>query len=181
MYEDEMAFMSCEDRNYYRDARVTAKRAEVPKGPFEWIVCNLCQGKGKVVNPSIDASGLTAEDFHEDPDLAEDYRSGVYDIPCARCGGRTTIPSPDADQEREAQERKERWGDIDPDRLNMRWKKSACPCGSGDEAYEVLDSRGIYLSLGCETCLPASLESYRADVLYGPTYEVDEPIEPEEY
>ncbi len=101
MYEDEMAFMSCEDRNYYRDPRVTAKLARVPKGPYKWIVCDLCQGKGKVVNPSIDASGLTAEDFHEDPDLAENYRSGMYDIQCPRCGGRTTIPSPEAGDEDE--------------------------------------------------------------------------------
>lgn len=69
---------------------------------------------------------------------------------------------------------------IDFNRLNMRGRGRACICGSGDEAYEVLDSRGIYLALGCEKCLPARLESYRADVLYGPTYEADEPIEPEE-
>lgn len=93
MAEDELAFMSCEDRNYYRDPRVTATRAAVPEDrPWHWEICDLCDGRGKVVNPSIDASGLTADDFAEDPGFAEDYRSGVYDIPCPRCGGRTTIP-----------------------------------------------------------------------------------------
>ena len=101
MYEDEMALMSCEDRNYYRDARVTAKRAKVPEGPFEWVVCDLCDGRRTVVNPSIDASGLSAEDFAEDPDFAEQYMSGAFDIPCPRCGGRSTIPSPEAGDDQE--------------------------------------------------------------------------------
>jgi hypothetical protein len=86
MYDDEYAFMSCEDRNYYRDRRVTARYIEKPDRPFRWEVCDLCDGEGKVVNPSIDANGLTAEDF------AEDYFRGRYDITCPQCRGRTTIP-----------------------------------------------------------------------------------------
>lgn len=85
-----------EDRNYYRDPRVTARRAKRPDSPFKWVVCDLCDGRGTVVNPAIDADGLTAEDFADDPDFADDYRSGVYDIQCPRCGGRTTIPEPEA-------------------------------------------------------------------------------------
>ena len=101
MNEDELGMMSIEDQNYYRDPRVTAKRAKVPEGPFKWVVCNLCQGKGKVVNPSIDSGGLSAEDFAEDPDFMEGYLSGMYDIECPRCAGRTTIPSPEAGDEPE--------------------------------------------------------------------------------
>lgn len=52
-----------------------------------WLVCPVCDGEGKTVNPSIDAHGLTDEDFREDPDFAEDYRSGIYDITCAACHG----------------------------------------------------------------------------------------------
>jgi hypothetical protein len=87
-------YMNCEDRNYARDRRVTARYIEQPpKGiPFNWVVCDLCEGNGKVVNPSIDASGLSAEDFRDDPDFADDYRSGVYDIQCPQCRGRTTVP-----------------------------------------------------------------------------------------
>ena len=52
-----------------------------------WIICPVCDGDGRVVNPNIDAHGLTAEDFDEDPDFAEDYASGLYDIPCTPCDG----------------------------------------------------------------------------------------------
>jgi hypothetical protein len=45
------------------------------------------RGEGTCVNPNIDANGLTAEDFAEDPDFAEDYFGGVYDVRCAACGG----------------------------------------------------------------------------------------------
>ena len=68
---------------------------------------------------------------------------------------------------------------IDFDRLTVRWASFECACGSGDDDYQVLDSRGIYITRGCEACLSDKLKGYRADVLYGPTYEVDEAIEPE--
>lgn len=86
--------LSCEDRNYNRDRRVTAERAQIPDGPYKWVVCDLCEGKSTVVNPSIDCCGLTAEDFRDDPDFADDYIGGCYDITCPRCGGRSTIPQP---------------------------------------------------------------------------------------
>ena len=60
--------------------------------PFEWKVCETCDGKGRHVNPSIDSHGLTADDFAEDPDFAEDYFSGVYDEPCYECHGRKKVP-----------------------------------------------------------------------------------------
>lgn len=52
-----------------------------------WIICPACHGEGTCVNPNIDANGLTAEDFAEDPDFAEEYRSGTYDVSCAACNG----------------------------------------------------------------------------------------------
>jgi hypothetical protein len=52
-----------------------------------WILCPVCNGEGKTVNPNIDDNGLTEEDFREDPDFAEDYKSGVYDITCNACHG----------------------------------------------------------------------------------------------
>ena len=55
--------------------------------PFKYGVCPVCRGKGTHVNPSIDCNGLTAEDFAEDPDFAEDYFSGSYDVQCNGCGG----------------------------------------------------------------------------------------------
>lgn len=50
-------------------------------------VCSQCEGSGVVVNPNIDCCGLTEEDFYEDPDFAEDYLSGRFDVACPRCDG----------------------------------------------------------------------------------------------
>ena len=69
--------------------------------PCRMVVCGRCQGEGTHVNPSIDGNGLTAEDFAEDPDFADDYRSGVYDVQCEECHGRNVTPEID----REACER----------------------------------------------------------------------------
>lgn len=107
-----MEYFSLEDRNYHSDYRVRAKgdiwwsdivgskaylKERTEDGQlqyvnFKYTVCPLCEGKGSHVNPSIDACGLTAEDFHNDPQFFEDYRSGVYDIPCNLCSGLRVIP-----------------------------------------------------------------------------------------
>lgn len=55
-----------------------------------WEVCPTCNGKGKHTNPSIDAHGISSDEFAEDPDFAEDYHRGIYDVPCYECKGRTT-------------------------------------------------------------------------------------------
>ena len=59
--------------------------------PKKKIVCPTCGGEGKHVNPSIDAHGLSREDFDEDPDFARDYMSGVYDVPCYECRGNNVV------------------------------------------------------------------------------------------
>ena len=66
--------------------------------PAVYVVCGLCDGRGQHVNPSIDAHGLTAEDFDMDPDFAEDYRSGAYDMVCAQCDGRRVELVPDVER-----------------------------------------------------------------------------------
>jgi hypothetical protein len=53
----------------------------------KWVICFTCSGDGHVVNPDIDACGLTDSDWHDDPDFKEDYMSGVYDIQCRTCSG----------------------------------------------------------------------------------------------
>lgn len=57
----------------------------------KWILCPVCEGDGKTVNPDIDSNGLTAEDFREDPDFAENYWSGMYDITCRGCNGHRVV------------------------------------------------------------------------------------------
>ncbi len=56
--------------------------------PAKVEVCPTCGGRGKHVNPSIDAGGLSREDFYEDPDFADEYMSGRYDVACYECHGR---------------------------------------------------------------------------------------------
>lgn len=65
--------------------------------PTKWDVCPVCDGDGKHVNPSIDAGGISQEQFDDDPDFAEQYRSGHYDQTCTHCEGRTTVQVVDWD------------------------------------------------------------------------------------
>ena len=60
--------------------------------PIKFVVCDRCHGKGSHCNPAVDGHGLTREDFAEDPDFAEDYFRGVYDVACESCGGRRVMP-----------------------------------------------------------------------------------------
>ncbi len=63
--------------------------------PCKYEVCTRCEGKGTHVNPSIDGHGLTRDDFADDPDFAEDYFNGVYDVKCYQCCGTRVEPHPD--------------------------------------------------------------------------------------
>lgn len=63
--------------------------------PCKYEVCWRCEGKGTHVNPSIDGHGLTRDDFADDPDFAEAYFEGRYDITCQTCNGRNVLPHPD--------------------------------------------------------------------------------------
>ena len=62
--------------------------------PGKVIVCPRCDGRGSYVNPSIDAHGISPEEFHEDPDFAEDYFRGSYDITCVECNGTNVVLKP---------------------------------------------------------------------------------------
>lgn len=92
-------------------------------GRFE--VCSVCEGRGKVVNPAIDSHGLTAEAFAEDPDFAEGYFSGRYDINCGWCGGRRVELLPDEDRNPAEllelyREVMQSWREIEDELLNER-------------------------------------------------------------
>ena len=84
--------------------------------PGKYEVCPNCNGKGTQVNPAIDGHGLSVEDFAEDPDFEGAYFSGVYDIPCMKCGGKRVVPVVDVSKCSFAEKRllvyQRRW-DID--------------------------------------------------------------------
>jgi len=66
--------------------------------PARYEVCDTCEGKGSHVNPSIDAHGISGEEFAEDPDFEESYLSGRYDVTCYGCGGMRVVPVVDEDR-----------------------------------------------------------------------------------
>lgn len=87
-----------EQLNYDNDARVRAAREKASfvvyddddvehELPTTWGVCPTCRGEGKHTNPSIDCNGLTRDDFDDDPDFADSYMSGHYDVTCYGCEG----------------------------------------------------------------------------------------------
>lgn len=63
--------------------------------PTTMEVCHTCEGKGTTVNPAIDGHGISSEEFAEDPDFAEAYFRGDYDVQCRTCGGRNVVPEVD--------------------------------------------------------------------------------------
>lgn len=69
----------------------------------KYIVCPYCDGEGSYVNPGIehDGGGFTASEWqeacYEDPDFADDYFGGVYNIPCEKCHGKRVVLDVDED------------------------------------------------------------------------------------
>ncbi len=76
---------------------------ELASIPAVYEVCETCDGRGSHVNPSIDAHGISPEEFHEDPDFAESYWRGDYDQSCNECCGQRVSPtvSPNATQKQQ--------------------------------------------------------------------------------
>jgi hypothetical protein len=70
-------------------------------------LCLTCLGKGTHVNLAIDGNGLTREDFDEDPDFAEAYLRGDYDVTCTECKGQRVVAV--VDQERFTAEMRVLW------------------------------------------------------------------------
>lgn len=94
--------MNIEERNYQTDPRVTCGEApdqisfcdddgEEHYLPHKWGVCGICGGEGKVVNPSIDAGGISSEEFNRDPEFADNYITGLFDITCPHCLGTRVV------------------------------------------------------------------------------------------
>ena len=64
--------------------------------PTRWEVCSRCRGKGRLAMPGV---SFSSEEMHEmGEDFIDDYISGVYDAPCPKCDGRTTVAVVDEDR-----------------------------------------------------------------------------------
>lgn len=92
---------------YGYDRREGLKTSQVLKNfeeefeplPKKRIVCPTCDGKGKHVNPSIDAHGITSDEMHElGFEFQEDYMSGVYDVSCYECKGNNVVEAVDEEE-----------------------------------------------------------------------------------
>ena len=96
---DEVWWSSINGDRAYTDERLAWRLEDIGLDPEHSVlvrfeVCPLCDGKGKHVNPSIDAHGISREEFDEDPDFRESYFRGDYDQRCNLCGGEKVVPVP---------------------------------------------------------------------------------------
>ncbi|EDY2030014.1 hypothetical protein GTB64_004456 [Salmonella enterica] len=55
-----------------------------------WIICPCCEGEGRVDNPAF-SNGFTQDELNDDPDFAERYFAGVYDVGCSECEGKGKV------------------------------------------------------------------------------------------
>jgi hypothetical protein len=63
--------------------------------PITFDVCDTCEGKGTHVNPSIDAHGITEDEWCQwNSGEQEFYMSGGYDVECYECAGKRVVPVP---------------------------------------------------------------------------------------
>lgn len=117
-----------ETANYYNDPRVIAGMITKPKlnrsetaliydlvdddgdefqieVPCKMAVCSTCQGRGRHVNPAIDAGGLTEEDLndHWSSEEREGYFHGAFDTTCNDCKGKRVVPVANLDALPEAE------------------------------------------------------------------------------
>lgn len=125
-YDETSKMLVIYTETYDEDDNETTEELHLPA---KLEVCDLCRGEGRTVNPSIDAGGLTQEDFDEDPDFREDYFSGAYDIPCGQCQGKRVVPV------------------VDEGRLNAEQKKAftAYQDDQYDRAREAESDRITYM------------------------------------
>ena len=65
--------------------------------PGRYEVCTRCHGVGKHDHPAF-SNGFTSEDMAEDPDFAEEYKAGRYDVECSKCHGKRVVCVPDTDR-----------------------------------------------------------------------------------
>jgi hypothetical protein len=91
---------SLDETNMIAFAEIETDEDEVvERVPFKWEVCSTCEGRGKHVNPNVDAHGITGDEWAEWGDEEQSaYLGGRYDVTCYECGGRRVVAVPDFDR-----------------------------------------------------------------------------------
>lgn len=59
--------------------------------PECWAVCPKCNGEGKTNNPAFNGVSLSDMSACERDEFLHNLNSGVYDVTCPSCHGRTTV------------------------------------------------------------------------------------------
>jgi hypothetical protein len=90
---DQSSFLSVDEDNMVADVIMNDECIGTIHVRYE--VCPTCDGRGKHVNPSIDAHGIPQRRFDRDPQFAREYHSGMYDQACNECDGERVVPRPD--------------------------------------------------------------------------------------
>lgn len=65
---------------------------------FKFIICDVCEGFGKVDNPAF-SQGFTNSEWSDlEPEERDNYFSGSYDVTCSCCkgSGKVQIPNVEA-------------------------------------------------------------------------------------
>lgn len=66
--------------------------------PAHYEVCPRCDGRGTQCN----LGAMTGDEYREvcdgDPDFPEDYKQGMYSVPCSECGGLRVVSEVDLDR-----------------------------------------------------------------------------------
>ncbi|EMG2117401.1 hypothetical protein IPC1147_33965 [Pseudomonas aeruginosa] len=60
----------------------------------KWVICDCCEGEGKVSNPAFE-NGFTTSEWNEmDLDQQSAYLGGDYDVTCTKCKGERCVSVP---------------------------------------------------------------------------------------
>lgn len=72
-----------------------AKLSKEVDGVYRWVICEECEGNGKVDNPAFE-NGFTQSEWGQLPEEEQSaYFGGEYDVTCGCCGGSGKVKRPD--------------------------------------------------------------------------------------
>ena len=66
--------------------------------PGKRMLCEECDGTGRVLCDGLRGHAFSSEELFEDPDFAEGYFGGDYDVKCDECHGEKVVVGPDEER-----------------------------------------------------------------------------------